>query len=438
MPEGAGAARLDASRLGSRAEPRPRPVLAGPPRRWALVGRATSAPGRGRCGRRAGTARGAPTDGDAPGQTSASGAGIAAGRGESDRGARALRRRRDLMAATKTAGSATLEDATAAFAAEGCSSPTTWGNGPGDTYGRHAHGYHKVLFCLEGSIVFHTDDGDVTLARRRPARPGAGDARTRRPSDRAGAAASRPPGEGRVPRRPALLQRARRHRHRTYGDARALARQPDPSLELVLFHSRFAAPSEVAASGGCASTGSRSSRLDPDAVPAVGPARPARRFPPSLDDADIVHATNPAAVLPSGGDQRLVVTVHDLAFEHFPELFPRDVALLYRLGLRAAVRRADAILTPSRNTAEDVCRARTSTRGAPRGAARGVARRRARGRGRGARPAEGAAAVRAVRRHARAAQEPGAAGARVPAGRGDRRPALARAGGAARLAPRAR
>ena len=67
------------------------------------------------------------------------------------------------MAATKTPGNATLADATEAFAAEGCSSPHTWGNDAGDTYGRHDHGYHKVLFCLAGSIVFHTDDGDIEL-----------------------------------------------------------------------------------------------------------------------------------------------------------------------------------------------------------------------------------------------------------------------------------
>ena len=51
----------------------------------------------------------------------------------------------------------------AAFLAEGCSPPRFWGNGPGETYGRHDHGYHKVLFCLGGSIVFHLDDGDVAL-----------------------------------------------------------------------------------------------------------------------------------------------------------------------------------------------------------------------------------------------------------------------------------
>ena len=55
------------------------------------------------------------------------------------------------------------DESLAAFAAEGCSAPRPWGNGPGDTYRVHSHGYHKVLFCLEGSITFHTREGDVTL-----------------------------------------------------------------------------------------------------------------------------------------------------------------------------------------------------------------------------------------------------------------------------------
>jgi hypothetical protein len=55
------------------------------------------------------------------------------------------------------------EAALAAFRSEGCSPPRRWGNGAGDTYGRHAHAYHKVLFCLDGSIVFHLPDGDVAL-----------------------------------------------------------------------------------------------------------------------------------------------------------------------------------------------------------------------------------------------------------------------------------
>ena len=54
-------------------------------------------------------------------------------------------------------------EALEAFAAEGCSVPRFWENGPGDTYGAHAHGFHKVLFCLAGSITFRLDGDDVTL-----------------------------------------------------------------------------------------------------------------------------------------------------------------------------------------------------------------------------------------------------------------------------------
>jgi quercetin dioxygenase-like cupin family protein len=54
-------------------------------------------------------------------------------------------------------------DALEAFAREGCSSSRPWSNAPGDTYGRHAHDYHKVLFCLQGSITFHLDEGDAAL-----------------------------------------------------------------------------------------------------------------------------------------------------------------------------------------------------------------------------------------------------------------------------------
>jgi len=80
------------------------------------------------------------------------------------------------------------------------------------------------------------------------------------------------------------------------------------------------------------------------------------RLPEALASADVVHATNPAAVPPARRDQRLVVTVHDLAFDRFPELFPREWRWLYRAGLRAAARRADAILVPSESTADDVIR----------------------------------------------------------------------------------
>lgn len=32
--------------------------------------------------------------------------------------------------------------------------PTAWSNGPGERYGRHAHGYTKLLMCAAGSITF--------------------------------------------------------------------------------------------------------------------------------------------------------------------------------------------------------------------------------------------------------------------------------------------
>jgi mannose-6-phosphate isomerase-like protein (cupin superfamily) len=67
------------------------------------------------------------------------------------------------MIAARTEGSATTEDAVAAFRTEGCSAPRGWTNGPNDRYGWHTHDFHKVLFCLRGSIVFHTRGGDVPL-----------------------------------------------------------------------------------------------------------------------------------------------------------------------------------------------------------------------------------------------------------------------------------
>jgi mannose-6-phosphate isomerase-like protein (cupin superfamily) len=67
------------------------------------------------------------------------------------------------MGARVTRGSVDRGGAAAVLVAEGCSDPRPWSNGPGDAYGRHVHGYHKVLFCIEGSIVFHLEDRDEEL-----------------------------------------------------------------------------------------------------------------------------------------------------------------------------------------------------------------------------------------------------------------------------------
>ena len=38
-----------------------------------------------------------------------------------------------------------------------------WSNGPGDRYGRHAHAYAKILYCVTGSIEFSLDDRVIRL-----------------------------------------------------------------------------------------------------------------------------------------------------------------------------------------------------------------------------------------------------------------------------------
>jgi quercetin dioxygenase-like cupin family protein len=56
-----------------------------------------------------------------------------------------------------------VTDIAQAFAAEGLE-PQTWSNAPNDTYDWHEHSYHKVLYCVRGSITFHLRDGDRELS----------------------------------------------------------------------------------------------------------------------------------------------------------------------------------------------------------------------------------------------------------------------------------
>jgi quercetin dioxygenase-like cupin family protein len=35
-----------------------------------------------------------------------------------------------------------------------------WSNGPGDRYAAHRHAYHKVIYCVEGSITFTLPEMD--------------------------------------------------------------------------------------------------------------------------------------------------------------------------------------------------------------------------------------------------------------------------------------
>jgi hypothetical protein len=71
------------------------------------------------------------------------------------------------------------EEIEAGFREEGLS-PHGWGNGPGYEYEWHSHDYHKVLYCVSGSIVFHTEEGDFELkpGDRLDVEPGTGHSAT--------------------------------------------------------------------------------------------------------------------------------------------------------------------------------------------------------------------------------------------------------------------
>jgi uncharacterized protein YjlB len=42
--------------------------------------------------------------------------------------------------------------------------PRWWSNGPDEVYAPHSHGYHKVLYCVTGTIIFHVDGEDLMLS----------------------------------------------------------------------------------------------------------------------------------------------------------------------------------------------------------------------------------------------------------------------------------
>ncbi len=76
-------------------------------------------------------------------------------------------------------GSSEREEIGARFELEGLH-PSEWGNAPGDQYSWHSHDYHKVLYCVSGSIVFHTEEGDFELepGDRLDVEPGTGHSAT--------------------------------------------------------------------------------------------------------------------------------------------------------------------------------------------------------------------------------------------------------------------
>lgn len=73
-----------------------------------------------------------------------------------------------------------------------------------------------------------------------------------------------------------------------------------------------------------------------------------------LGAVDVVHA--PSVAVPPRGRAPLVVTVHDAAPELFPEAFPRRGRKFHAMGLAAAARRADLVITVSHAAADEITR----------------------------------------------------------------------------------
>jgi len=74
---------------------------------------------------------------------------------------------------------------------------------------------------------------------------------------------------------------------------------------------------------------------------------------PPLQEAEVVHA--PSLAVPPKGRRALVVTVHDAAPVLFPEAFTRHGRTFHRLGIEAARRRADLVITVSHAAAAEIC-----------------------------------------------------------------------------------
>jgi glycosyltransferase involved in cell wall biosynthesis len=71
-----------------------------------------------------------------------------------------------------------------------------------------------------------------------------------------------------------------------------------------------------------------------------------------IDGADVIHA--PSVAVPPRCGVPLVVTVHDAAPELFPEAFTARGRRFHRMGVAAAARRADAVITVSQAAADEI------------------------------------------------------------------------------------
>jgi glycosyltransferase involved in cell wall biosynthesis len=87
------------------------------------------------------------------------------------------------------------------------------------------------------------------------------------------------------------------------------------------------------------------------------PAHPVVRIPATLpwqmrqDRLDVFHSQY---TVPPFAKCKTVTTIHDLAYEHFPEFFPLSQKLWFKALMRPSARRADHIITVSEHSKQDI------------------------------------------------------------------------------------
>ena len=71
-----------------------------------------------------------------------------------------------------------------------------------------------------------------------------------------------------------------------------------------------------------------------------------------VGSADVIHAPSPA--VPPKDRRPLVVTLHDVAFDLFPQAYPARGRKFHQLGVAAAAKRADLVITVSQQAAREI------------------------------------------------------------------------------------
>jgi glycosyltransferase involved in cell wall biosynthesis len=124
----------------------------------------------------------------------------------------------------------------------------------------------------------------------------------------------------------------------------AFSAHPPPDADIIVLHSRKQAPPLVPGLRHAALWTPCHHRLEKWAL----------SFELARLRLDVLHS--PDFIPPVRGARRHVITVHDLAFLHYPDILTADSKRYYADQIRWAVGHADGILTVSRATADDLTR----------------------------------------------------------------------------------